>query len=233
MIEPPSAVAVFLAGVLTILTPCCLPMIPVLVVGGNGHRFRPVAIVAGSTLTFTALGVLTGTVGSVTPETVRAPFALAMLAFGVVLADDDVNDLYAGYASRLAGRATALTNRVDERRHPLANAFAVGLLLGVIWLPCVGPVLGGVLAYVGTTAGVARGAALLVTYGTGFSIPLLGVAYAGSAGSSRLLDAVSGNTGREHARTATGYAFVLLGVAVLFDLDKLAIASVTDWLPHL
>jgi cytochrome c biogenesis protein CcdA len=226
MIETPSTVAVFLAGVLTILTPCCLPMIPVLVVGANGHRLRPVAIVAGSTLTFTALGTLTGSVGAVTPETIRAPFAVLMLGFGVVLADDDVNDLYTRYASRLAGRATALTGRVDEDRHPLGNAFVVGLLLGVIWLPCVGPILGGVLAYVGSSATVAGGAALLFTYGVGFSIPLLGVAYAGQAGGRRLVDSAS----TAGFRTATGYAFVLLGLAVLFDVDKLALASVTQWL---
>lgn len=226
MIETPSTVAVFFAGVLTILTPCCLPMIPVLVVGANGHRLRPVLIVAGSTLTFTVLGVVTGSVGSITPETIRAPFAVLMLAFGVVLADDDVNDLYSRYASRLAGRATSLTGRVDERRHPLANAFVVGLLLGVIWLPCVGPVLGGVLAYVGTTASVTGGATLLFTYGVGFSLPLLGVAYVGRSGGHRLLEYGRG----DGFRTATGYAFVLLGLAVLFDLDKLALASVTDML---
>jgi len=224
MIETPSTVAVFLAGVLTILTPCCLPMIPVLVVGANGHRLRPVAIVAGSTLTFTALGTLTGSLGAVTPETIRAPFAVLMLGFGVVLADDDVNDLYTTYASRLAGRATTLTGRVDEDRHPLGNAFVVGLLLGVIWLPCVGPVLGGVLAYVGSTTTVAGGAALLFTYGVGFSIPLLGVAYTGRIGGRRLAPSTEG------LRTATGYAFVLLGLAVLFDVDKLALASVTGLL---
>jgi len=226
MIETPSTVAVFLAGVLTILTPCCLPMIPVLVVGANGHRFRPVAIVAGSTLTFTALGTLTGSVGAITPESIRAPFAVLMLGFGVVLADDDVNDLYTRYASRLAGRATAFTGRVDEDRHPLGNAFVVGLLLGVIWLPCVGPILGGVLAYVGSSATVAGGAALLFTYGVGFSIPLLGVAYAGQAGGRRLVDSAS----TAGFRTATGYAFILLGLAVLFDVDKLALASVTQWI---
>ncbi|GAB3317205.1 cytochrome c biogenesis CcdA family protein [Haloplanus salinarum] len=226
MLETPSTVAVFFAGVLTILTPCCLPMIPVLVVGANGHRLRPVLIVAGSTMTFTALGVVTGSVGSITPATIRAPFAVLMLAFGVVLADDDVNAAYSRYASRLAGRATALTGRVDEDRHPLANAFVVGLLLGVIWLPCVGPVLGGVLAYVGSTAGIVGGAGLLFTYGVGFSLPLLGVAYAGRSGGRRLLDWEPG----EGFRTATGYAFVLLGLAVLFDIDKLALASLTDML---
>ncbi|RLM56635.1 cytochrome c biogenesis protein CcdA [Halobellus sp. Atlit-31R] len=230
MINDPTAAAVFFAGVLTILTPCCLPMIPVLVVGANGHTLRPVVIVIGSTLTFTALGVATGMVGAVTPDSVRAPFAILMLGFGVVMADDDVNELYSRYASRLAGRASRLTGRVDERERPLANAFAVGLLLGVIWLPCVGPVLGGVLAYVGTTSDVVGSARLLATYGAGFSLPLLGVAYLGQAGSRRLLDSVADGESTELFRTATGYALVALGIAVLFGLDKLALASVTNWL---
>jgi cytochrome c biogenesis protein CcdA len=230
MIENPTTAAVFLAGVLTILTPCCLPMIPILVVGANGHTLRPVAIVAGSTLTFTVLGVVTGMVGSVTPETVRVPFAILMLLFGVVMADDDANDLYSRYASRLSGRATSVTDRVDEGDHPLANAFVVGLLLGVIWLPCVGPVLGGVLAYVGATADVSRSALLLFTYGVGFSLPLLGVAYAGKAGGRRLVSRLSDGASSAAFRTATGYALVVFGVAVLFDLDKLALVSITNWL---
>lgn len=230
MIENPTTAAVFLAGVLTILTPCCLPMIPVLVVGANGHTLRPVAIVAGSTLTFTVLGVVTGMVGSVTPETFRAPFAVLMLGFGVVMADDDANAVYSRYASRLSGRATALTDRIDDERYPLANAFVVGLLLGVIWLPCVGPVLGGVLAYVGTTADVAGSAWLLFTYGVGFSTPLLGVAYAGKAGSSHLASRLADGASSAAFRTATGYALVVFGVAVLFDIDKLALVSITQWL---
>lgn len=230
MMDNPTTAAVFFAGVLTILTPCCLPMIPVLVVGANGHVLRPIVIVIGSTLTFTALGVATGMIGAVTPDSVRAPFAVLMLGFGIVMADDDVNDLYSRYASRLAGRASRLTGRVDEREHPLANAFVVGLLLGVIWLPCVGPVLGGVLAYVGTTSDVVGSARLLAVYGTGFSIPLLGVAYVGQAGSRRLLDSVTNGESTELFRTATGYALIALGIAVLFGLDKVALASVTNWL---
>ncbi|MFB6103365.1 MAG: cytochrome c biogenesis CcdA family protein [Haloplanus sp.] len=98
-----------------------------------------------------------------------------------------------------------------------------------MWLPCVGPILGGVLAYVGSTANVAGGAVLLFTYGAGFSIPLLGVAYAGQTGGRRVVDAVADGSG-DIFRAATGYAFIVLGVAVLFDLDKLALASVTNWL---
>ena len=226
--DDPTIAAVFLAGVLTILTPCCLPMIPILVVGANGHSLRPIAIVTGSTITFTTLGVLTGLLGSVTPDTIRAPFAVGMLVFGVVMADDDVNQLYSKYSSRLAGRATSISNRIDEQQHPLGNGLLVGVFLGAIWLPCVGPILGGVLAYVGTMATVEQGTVLLFTYGVGFSVPLLLVAYVGQGSMRWLLDATEGASS-ERFRTITGYAFVLLGVAILFDIDRLALASVIEW----
>ena len=225
--DDPTVAAVFLAGVVTILTPCCLPMIPVLVVGANGHSLRPVAIVTGSTIMFTILGVLTGLLGSVTPDTIRAPFAVGMLVFGVVMADDDVNQLYSKYSSRFAGRATSISSRIDEQQHPLGNGLLVGVFLGAIWLPCVGPILGGVLAYVGTMATVEQGTLLLFVYGVGFSIPLLLVAYVGQESMRRVL-AVSEGTSSERFRTITGYAFVLLGVAILFDIDRLALASVVE-----
>ncbi|WP_327053005.1 cytochrome c biogenesis CcdA family protein [Halomicrococcus gelatinilyticus] len=228
MTSAPTTTAVFLAGVVTILTPCCLPMIPVLVVGSAGHRLRPVAIVTGSTLTFTVLGVATGTIGALTPDDVRLPFAVLMLAFGAVMADEDLNEVYSRYASKLTGRASTATRAIDEEQRPLANGFLVGLLLGVIWLPCVGPILGGVLAYVGTTGDVAGSAQLLFTYGVGFSVPLLGVAYATRRGGRRVVDSLTDGGVARSVETVTGYSFVLLGVAMLFGLDKLALAALVE-----
>jgi len=49
---------VFLAGVVTIMKPCCLPLVPVIFSGSGGHRLRPLAIVSGLTISFTAMGVL-------------------------------------------------------------------------------------------------------------------------------------------------------------------------------
>jgi cytochrome c biogenesis protein CcdA len=222
---PPDVVAVFAAGVLTILTPCCLPMVPPLLAGGVGHRLRPVAIVSGSILTFTTLGVLTGVVGGLTPERLRLPFTALMIAFGAVMADDDLHELYSRRASRLAGRATAVTEAVDETRHPLASGFLLGLLLGVVWLPCVGPILGGVLAYVGTTGDVLRSGALLFVYGVGFGIPLLAVAYGGKRVGQTVLDAVTEGTRPVTLRRLAGYVLVVTGVGMLFELDKLALSA--------
>jgi cytochrome c biogenesis protein CcdA len=227
MLGLPSVVTVFAAGVFTILTPCCLPMLPPILAGGVGHRLRPLFIVAGSVVSFTGLGVATAVVGGLTPGTLRLPSMVLIVAFGAVMADDDVHAVYSKYASRLAGRATAASRTLDEERHPVAGPFALGLLLGGVWLPCVGPILGAVLAYVGTTGDVARSAALLFTYGVGFGLPLLGVAYGGKHTAARLRDRIDGVGGPETVRRAAGYALILTGVAFLFELDKLALAALS------
>jgi cytochrome c biogenesis protein CcdA len=225
MVSTPDAVAVFAAGVLTILTPCCLPMVPPLLAGGVGHRLKPLVIVSGSVVTFTALGVLTGTLGGVTPDSFRLPFTVLMIAFGAVMADDDLNRLYSRAASRVAGRATAVTTLLAEDEHPIASAFVLGLLLGVVWLPCVGPILGGVLAYVGTTGNVVASAWLLFVYGIGFSLPLLGVAYGGKRAGRTLVGAATDAGRPELLRHVAGYVLVATGVAMLFRIDKLVIGT--------
>ena len=66
MVEPsaPSIFLVFLAGIVTILKPCCLPLVPAIFSGSAGHRLRPVAIVSGLTLSFTTMGVLVSAFGA-------------------------------------------------------------------------------------------------------------------------------------------------------------------------
>ncbi|AQL42562.1 cytochrome C biogenesis protein CcdA [Halorientalis sp. IM1011] len=222
MVDLPSVTAVFLAGLLTILTPCCLPMLPPLLAGGVGHRLRPLGIVTGSVVSFTAAGVATGAVAGLGPDTFRLPFTVLVVGFGVVLLDDGINAAYERRASRLAGWATDLSSGLERDAHPVASGVALGLLLGVIWLPCVGPVLGAVLAAVGQTGDLVRSGTLLFVYGWGFGVPLLAVAYGGNRTvqwfESRLL------AGDRPAvlRRVTGAVLVGTGVSLLFELDKLA-----------
>ena len=223
--ELPTLSIVFLAGVATILTPCCLPLLPPLLSGSVGHRLRPVAIVSGSLLSFTALGVLVGAVGAFSPELLRAPAFLAIIAFGAVMVDDDLHRIYSTYASRLSGSATQRVSMLDERRHPLASAFSLGVLLGVIWLPCVGPVLGAVLAYAVTAGAALESGFFLFVYGLGFSVPLLGVAYGGKVAGRSLGDRL-GVLGRQDVlRRVVGVVLLATGVALLFEVDRIILSA--------
>ncbi|ELY64410.1 cytochrome c biogenesis CcdA family protein, partial [Natronococcus jeotgali] len=119
---------------------------------------------------------------------------------------------------------TRFTTAVENAHHPLVGGFVLGLFLGVIWLPCVGPVLGSVLAFVGTSGDVAQSATLLFTYGVGFSGPLLLVAYGGKRAGNTLTDRVRSLDRPALIRRLSGYALVVTGVGLLFELDKALLA---------
>lgn len=224
--EVPTLTVVFLAGVATILTPCCLPLLPPLLSGSVGHRLRPVAIVSGSLLSFTALGVAVGAVGSISPETLRLPAFLAIVAFGAIMVDEDLYRHYSTYASRLSGSAAQRVAVFDEGKRPVTSAFFLGVLLGVIWLPCVGPVLGAVLVYAATTGAALESGFFLFVYGVGFSVPLLGVAYGGKVAGRPLADRL-GVLGRDDVlRRAVGVVLLVSGVALLFEVDRIFLSAI-------
>ena len=85
---------VFIAGVVTIMKPCCLPLVPVIFSGSGGHRFRPLVIVSGLTVSFTTMGVLVSafgaTFGAYTGY-LRNIAILFIISMGLVLFDEDVN----------------------------------------------------------------------------------------------------------------------------------------------
>ncbi|THE64733.1 cytochrome c biogenesis protein CcdA [Salinadaptatus halalkaliphilus] len=225
--EIPTLSVVFVAGMATILTPCCLPVLPPLLSGSVGHRFRPIAIVSGSLLSFTALGVLVGSVTSFSPETLRAPAFLAIAAFGAVMVDDDLHRTYSNAASRLSSVASRQASIFDEGDRPLASAFSLGTLLGVIWLPCVGPVLGAVLAYAATAGTALESGVFLFVYGLGFSVPLLGVAYGGTI-TGRSIATRVGILGRGDAvRRVVGLILLGTGIALLFELDRILLSALS------
>src|SRR6056297_2212694 len=194
MFDVAGLVAVFVAGTLTALTPCCLPMIPPLLAGSTGHRLRPIAIVAGSIISFTTLGIITSLLSSVTPETLRVPFVVLIIAFGAIMADDDLHDAYTTATSRITGPASRVTRAVENTQHPLVSGVVLGLFLGIIWLPCVGPVLGSVVAYGGK-----RASTLLTNRVRSLERPAL-------------------------IRRVSGYALVVTGIGLLFELDKAILA---------
>lgn len=220
----PSLLVIFTAGMATILTPCCLPMLPPLLSGSIGHRLRPVAIISGSLVSFTLLGILVGAVGALHPDAIRAPAFIVIIAFGAVMADDDLYNLFGKYASRFAGRGARLTRSVERAGSPIISAFILGLMLGILWLPCVGPVLGAVLAYAGTTGSPLDSGLLLFVYGAGFSVPLLMVAYGGKTAMQSIqgrAETLAGDTIRKIA----GYVLLGSGVALLFELDRVLLSA--------
>ncbi len=228
----PSVIMVFLAGVVSVATPCILPLLPPLLAGSVGSRLRPVVIVAGMALTFSLMGGVFSALGvaaSSLGEAMRYFAIVFMLGFGAVMVDDGLNSVYVRYTSALS---SALSARMPGRMQngSLIGAFLLGMSLGVVWIPCVGPVLGAVLSYVAMGGNVAKGTFLLFVYALGMSVPMLTIAY-GSKHFGARMEWVRRNS--ERIRKLAGWVIILTALAILAGLDKYAQAKLLPYFPAL
>ena len=195
------------AGVASVLSPCVIPVVPLIVTGtANDHKLRPVLIVAGLALSFVAMGVVSSLFGAIIGPwmyKVEKVIGALIALFGLLLVFD-VNPF-----ERLGGIA-----RLAEHAGGRTNGFVLGTLLGIVWIPCVGPMLSGVLALFATEQRVMTGIVYLLIYSVGFSIPMLLVAYATQAVRSRFR-ALAGE--QRVIRTLSGALLVVLGLFIVFN----------------
>jgi cytochrome c-type biogenesis protein len=212
------------AGLLSFLSPCILPLVPVYVanIGGASvlapdlvdrrHIFlHTVSFIVGFSLVFTGLGASLGLLGAAVPQGVLEKVGGALLvAFGIFLI-----------------AATKVPWLNYERRLDFAKAKGTGylrsLLIGVIfslgWIPCVGPILGGILTLAASSQTVWQGVYLLLAYCLGLGLPFIAVGLALGAAS-------------RYIRWLSRHAFVTSMVAAVL-LISVGILMLTGYLEYI
>ena len=219
------------AGGLTTLSPCVFPLLP-LVLGGalQGSRFAPVAMGVGMIASFAVIGMVLGAVGpalGIDADTVRTAGAAMLIAFALVMLVPALGERFTRWMLPIASTANAASSRLDSGS--LIGALLLGGVLGLVWSPCSGPLLGSALTLVASEGGVARGGLVLGIFGLGAAIPLVAVAYA----SRRGFVSVRGWVMARIERVRHVFALLLgaMGVAILTGGDKWLEADVLQWLP--
>jgi len=219
------------AGGLTTLSPCVFPLLP-LVLGGavQGHRLAPVAMGLGMMLSFAGIGVVLGALGpalGIDADTIRVAGAAMLIAFALVMLVPALGDRFSRWMLPIASAANAASSRLDGGS--LLSAAALGAVLGLVWSPCSGPLLGSALTLVASEGGALRGGVVLALFGLGAAIPLVAVAYVSRSGFMRARDWILARI----ERVRRGFAVLLggMGVAILTGADKWVEARVLGWLP--
>jgi cytochrome c biogenesis protein CcdA/thiol-disulfide isomerase/thioredoxin len=165
----------FLAGIVTVLSPCILPVLPVVLSGGvSGGKSRPWGVVTGFLFSFTVftltLSTLVQTLG-IRPDLLRSVAAALVLAFGVVLLVPAFKDAFLAWTTRLLARP-AKTVKPGARAGGFGSGFVLGLGLGVVWTPCVGPIMASVITLALSQSVDAGSVFITLAYTVGTSIPL-------------------------------------------------------------
>ena len=219
------------AGSLTTLSPCVFPLLP-LVLGGalQGSRFAPVAMGVGMTVSFAGIGMVLGPLGpalGIDADSVRTAGAALLIAFALVMLIPALSERFTRWMLPIASSANAASARLNSGS--LTGALLLGGVLGLVWSPCSGPLLGSALTLVASEGGVARGGILLGIFGLGAAIPLVSVAYASRSGFTRVRSWVLARI--EQVRHGFAVLLGAMGIAILTGADKWLEARVLQWLP--
>jgi len=222
----------FLAGVLSILSPCVLPLLPIVLgAAAAEHRLGPAALAAGLALSFVAIGLFVATIGfsiGLDGEVFRSLAAVLLLVLGLVL-------ILPALQMRVAAAAGPASNWIEQRfggfsARGLGGQFAVGLLLGAVWSPCVGPTLGAASVLAARGEKLPEVALTMLSFGIGAALPLLLLGLLSREAMlrwrTRLMEAGSG------LKTALGVLLVVVGVMILSGIDKKIEARLVEWSPE-
>ena len=218
------------AGMLTALSPCILPALP-LVVGSAAtrHHLAPLALAAGLIVSFTVAGVTLAAVGpalGLTNDGLRLLSASLLLAAGLFMLTPALQHRMSAAAAPLATAAAKLSTRTGSG---LAGQFALGALLGAIWSPCVGPTLGSAVGLASSGGSLTEASTIMALFGVGSSIPLLATAYA-TRSMRRARQPLQ--SWAQHTRGVFGVALIAIGLFVVTGIDRRLEAAVLDHLPQ-
>lgn len=221
----------FLAGLLTLLNPCVLPILPIVVASSLRSGWQgPIYLSVGMGVSFVFLGVFVsgfGHVVGVDPQTVARISAVLMICFGVVLLLPGLMERFALGLSHLSTRADKAFDRVGDGRW---GQLLGGGLLGAVWSPCIGPTLGGALALAASGESLLWASLIMVSFSVGVGILIVLTSWFVRRGVG--IKKLSGIA--KWSKPVLGVTFVLVGVALYFEmqqwLERWAIEHLPFWL---
>ena len=219
------------AGVLSTLSPCVLPLLPILVASALArHPLGLWALAAGLALSFTAAGLFVATVGvsiGIDNGVLHLVAGALLIAFGAVMAVPAWQAAFARATASISAGGDRALSRVEGRGW--SGQFVVGLLLGVVWTPCVGPTLGAASTLASQGHQLDSVASLMLVFGLGAATPLVAI------GSVSQRFAVGSRRGwlaaAERIRRVLGVLLVVAGVMIVSGVDKIAEAWLVDHSP--
>ena len=227
----------FVAGVLSTLSPCVLPLLPiVLATAASEHRAGPAALAAGLALSFVIVGLFVALIGfsiGLDTDVFRGVAAALLLSVGLVLIVPQLQ-------TRFALAAAPVSGWIEQRSAGFSMSgasgqFGVGLLLGTLWSPCVGPTLGAASLLAAQGQDIARVAVTMLVFGLGAALPLLLLGLLSRETLRRWRDRML--SAGKGGKLALGVVLIATGVLVLTGLDKyletIIVDASPDWLTEL
>ena len=216
----------FIAGIVTILSPCILPVLPIILsstIGGkDASRSRPLGVITGFITSFTFFTLFLSTIvkiSGIPADSLRFFSILVIATFGISLLIPQFQVLLERLFSKLSRFVPVSTTKSGQTnmRSKFISGLLVGLSLGLLWTPCVGPILASVITLAIT--GTVNFSALIITlsYSLGTAIPMFAIMLGGQK-LLRKIPWLLSNT--QLIQKAFGIIMILTALAIYFNIDR-------------
>ncbi len=220
-----------LAGLLSTLSPCVLPIVPILLgTAMNAHRRAPLALAAGLAISYAIIGTTLAWAGAalaLNSELLRRMGATLLSLFALLLLSSSLQLRFAAATSGIGNAGNRLLSRMNLSG--LSGQLVVGLVLGAIWSPCVGPTLGAAIVLASQGRHLAGAAALMGLFGLGAALPIVMLGYLSHSAITRVRGSLlqAGKAGK----LALGCAMLLIAFATISGNDRKAEAWLLNHSP--
>lgn len=219
------------AGLLTLINPCVLPILPIVLAGAlQASRWGPLALAAGMGLAFVTLGfavIAAGHLVGLTEDRLAQAGAVVMMVFGLILLVPQASSGFALATAGFAGWADA-----GLRRSTLdgwQGQFLGGLMLGAVWSPCVGPTLGGAISLASQGQDLFRAFSIMLGFALGIGTVIVALGYGARKALRRHMGALQRFASA--SRPILGGVFLFVGLAILMRWHHMAEAWLLDRMP--
>jgi cytochrome c-type biogenesis protein len=226
-----------LAGVLSVLSPCVLPILPIVLgAAASEHRLGPFALAGGLAISFVAIGMFVATLGfsvGVSGDIFRMAAAVMMILIGALL-------VVPRFSMQLAAAGGPVGNWVEQRfggfsKAGLPGQFGLGLMLGAVWSPCVGPTLGAASVLAARGENLGQVILTMLSFGIGAGLPLILLGLLSREAMLRWRNKMLAAGGR--GKMIFGAILLTAGVLVLTGFDKqveaVLVNASPEWLTQL
>jgi len=210
-----SILLAYIAGIVSILSPCVLPLLPIILVGSlDAHKKGPLMLSLGLVTSFTVFGLFIATVGlsiGLTQTALQTVTSTLMIIFGLVMISDM---LYQKFSSVMSWSVSGVHSKISVMNfNGLRGQYILGLLLGTVWVPCVGPTLGAAIGLAAQGDQLIYAATVMFVFALGIATPVLVMGMLSQKSMYKFKEKLMKGSGT--AKTLLGVFFIALGLLIL------------------
>ena len=211
------------AGVLSTLSPCVLPLLPVIIGSAiHEHRYGPFAVAVGMSASFAVIGIVLASAGAhlahldIGQGDFQVIAAIVLILIGGVLLSKKLQERFAVATSGASGAGSKILSTLNISG--LRGQFLVGLLLGLIWSPCVGPTLGAAITLASQGRDLPQIVAMMAVFGLGAGLPIALLGMLSRQAMLKMRGKLQG--AGSWGKNVLGVLFIAIGVLILTGWDK-------------